>query len=108
MNKKIAAVGNKESVLGFKAIGIDAFPVEGAEEAKRVVHSLAKQGYAIVFITEQTAEGIPEIMERYAASSYPAIIPIPSNLGSNGLGMRRLKKNVEKALGADILFGKEG
>ena len=108
MNKKIAAVGNKESVLGFKAIGIDAFPVTETEEAKRTVHSLAKEGYAVIFITEQTAQGIPEILERYAASPYPAIIPIPSNLGTTGLGMTRLKKNVEKALGADILFGKEG
>ena len=36
-----------------------------------------------------------------------AVIPIPGSQGSNGLGMRRVRANVEKAIGADILFNNE-
>ena len=36
-----------------------------------------------------------------------AVIPIPGSRGSNGLGMSRVRANVEKAIGADILFNNE-
>ena len=31
-NYKIAVLGDKDSVLGFKALGLDVFPAESAEE----------------------------------------------------------------------------
>ena len=34
----------------------------------------------------------------------PAIIPIPGIEGSLGLGISNVKKSVERAVGADILF----
>lgn len=108
MNNKLAAVGDKDSVLGFKAIGIDVFPIMDDEETARTIFRLAKAGYAVIFITEQAAEGAKDMIARYASQAYPAIIPIPSSSGGTGLGMRQLKQNVEKAIGADILFGKEG
>ncbi len=107
-NGKIAAVGDIDSVLAFKALGIDVHPTIDDETTTSLVFNLAKEGYAVIFITEQAAEGIPDMLKRFATESFPAIIPIPSNRGGTGLGMRQLKQNVEKALGADILFGKEG
>ena len=108
MNEKIAAVGDRDSVIAFQALGIEAICVKDAEESAKAIFQLAKKGCAVIFITEQTAEMIPEMISRYDAQPYPAIIPIPSNQGGTGMGMAQLKKNVEKALGADILFGKEG
>ena len=40
-NYKIAVLGDKDSVLGFKALGLDVVPAESAEEAKRTLHALA-------------------------------------------------------------------
>ena len=34
---KIAVVGDRDSVLGFQALGLSVFPVETAEEARRVI-----------------------------------------------------------------------
>lgn len=107
MPKQMAAVGDADAVLGFSALGLDVRPVSDAETAERVIFELVRAGTAIIFITEEIAEQIPNTLQRYAAQAYPAIIPIPSSQGSKGLGMRQLKRNVEKALGADILFGKE-
>ena len=45
---------------------------------------------------------LPKNMNPEAA--YPAIIPIPDNQGSEGIGLQALKQNVEKAVGVDILF----
>lgn len=47
------------------------------------------------------------MIDEYATATFPAIIPIPAGSRSLGLGMKRVKENVEKAVGADILF-KEG
>ncbi len=94
--------------MAFMTLGIDVFPTMDDHEAGRAVLKAAKDGYQVVLITEQAAQNIGEIIGRFAEEPYPAIIPIPSNQGSMGIGMRMLRTNVEKALGADILFGKEG
>jgi len=50
---------------------------------------------------------VQDVINYYATATFPAIIPIPAGMESKGLGMKRIKSNVEKAVGADILF-KEG
>ena len=103
---KIAVLGDKESILAFKAIGVDVFPVNKEEEAREMLKKLARK-YSVIFITEDIAIKINDVVERYKAKPYPAVIPIPSSNGTNGYGMDQIHKNVEKAIGADILFGKE-
>jgi V/A-type H+-transporting ATPase subunit F len=105
---KIAAVGPKEAVLAFKALGIDVRPVLSPEEASRAVFELAGAGYQVIFITEAEAEMIQETISRYKTSATPAIIPIPGASGTTGFGMAAVRANVEKAVGADILFKEEG
>lgn len=105
---RIAAVGPRETVLAFRAIGITAASVDSAEEASRAVFNLANEGYAVIFITEDIAEQITETISRYKTSALPAIIPIPGAAGGTGYGMAAVRANVEKAVGADILFKEEG
>ncbi len=105
---KMAVVGARDSVLAFKALGLTVMPAQTPEEASKAVRTLVKDGYAIIFITEEMAEAIQETLSKYKTQPLPAIIPIPGSNGSNGYGMRALRDNVEKAVGADILFQKEG
>jgi V/A-type H+-transporting ATPase subunit F len=105
---KIGVVGDKDSVLGFKALGISVFPTTDAREASRIIHKIAKESYAVVFLTEQLAKDMDETLEAFKDSVTPAIILIPNNQGTLGLGMKGVRDSVEKAIGADILFGKEG
>lgn len=103
---KIGVIGDSDSVLGFKSLGIDVYPATGGDVMKRI-NQLATKGYAIIFITEQAAEQAVETIDRYKTSPFPAIIPIPGNRGTTGFGMKGIRANVEKAIGADILFGDE-
>lgn len=105
---KIGVIGDRDSILGFKTLGLDIFPVTDTENAGRLIHRLAKEDYAVLFITESIAKDLEEAIERYKAVPYPAIILIPNNQGSIGLGIQGVKDNVEKAIGADILFGERG
>ena len=103
-NQKIAAVGPVDTVLAFKALGIQTAAVSTDEEAARAVTRFAGEGYHVIFITEAEAEGIRDTIARYKSQLFPAIIPIPGAYGSTGLGMRQVRENVKKAVGADILF----
>lgn len=100
---RIAVVGDKDSVLAFKALGVSVFTPIGKEEVRKVVDKLAKENYGVIFITEQEASLIPETLDRYNEEIQPAIILIPSNQGTLNIGMDRINKNVEKAVGSNIL-----
>lgn len=100
---KIAVVGDKDSILAFKALGVDVFTAYESEETRRVVDFLARNNYGIIFITEQLAKLIPDTIERYNKEIIPAVILIPSNRGSLNIGMDKINERVEKAVGTNIL-----
>ena len=100
---KVSVLGDLESVLGFKALWFDAIPVENSEAARDKLHALAREDYAVIYITEQLAETIMDDIARYKDSVRPAIILIPGKDGTLGIGMRGVHRAVERAVGADIL-----
>ena len=99
---KIGAVGDKDSILAFKSIGIDVYPVVDGREARATIDSLADKQYGLIFVTEHIAQEIEETIQRDKRKIVPAIILIPSNQGTLGIGMRDINKNVEKAVGSNI------
>ncbi len=99
---KIGVVGDKDSVLAFQSMGIDIFPVKDAKEARNIIDKIAKEHYGLIFLTEQVAKNIEETVQRYKKKLTPAIILIPSNQGTLGIGMEEINKNVEKAIGSNI------
>ena len=102
---KIGVIGDAASAMGFKAFGLDAFPVSSSEEARTVLHRLAKEDYGIIYMTERFCRDLRSDMAEYTGSKTPAIIPIPGVDGNYGIGIAGVKKSVERAVGADILFG---
>jgi len=102
---KVGVIGDRDSALGFKAVGLDVFPCATAEEARKALKDVAKGEYAIIFVTENLAKDIREAMDQYKDQKLPAIVPIPGMDGNYGVGFGNLKKSVERAIGADILFG---
>ncbi len=102
---KIAVLGDRDSVLGFKALGLDAFFSDSPEELKTELHRLARSNYAVIYITEDYAKALSDEIEKYKDSVTPAIILIPGKSGSLGLGASSLKLSVERAVGADIISG---
>ena len=100
---KIAVLGDRESVLGFKALGLDVYPAETADDARENLHRLARENCAVIYLTEQLGAQLGEEIARYKNKLTPAIILIPGKEGSLGIGMANVKSAVEKAVGADIL-----
>lgn len=104
---KVAVIGEKQIVTAFKAIGFETFFADNASAATEILRTLVKDGdYAVIFITEDVAIGMNDTLEILKSRSYPIVVPLPS-LVPNGYGMDCIKKDVERAIGVDILFNKE-
>ena len=82
---KIAVLGDAQSVQGFAALGLQVCPAENAEQARPILHRLAKEDTAIIYVTEQLAAGLTAELDRYRKAVTPAIILIPGKEGSLGL-----------------------
>lgn len=101
MKGKTAIIGDGESILVFKAVGVEPFPVKNASEAEKILVEIAKT-YKIIFITDDFAAEIDDKIKKYTAQSYPIIVSIPSKVGSNGYGEQKLTEAMEKALGINL------
>ena len=75
---KIAVIGGRDTVMGFKA-------------------------YAIIYIEENFAAQLQNEIGKFKDSPSPAIILIPGREGSAGLGLQALHDAVERAVGTNIL-----
>ena len=104
---KIALIGNRDTIIGFKLLGVSLFPTTKKEEAVEILNKLVKKEYAAIFVTEDTASQIYEEIERLQKTSFAGITVIPNKLEKKYLGLEILRRNIEKAIGTDILFRKE-
>ncbi|MGN1096213.1 MAG: V-type ATP synthase subunit F [Eubacteriales bacterium] len=101
---KIGVIGDRDSVMGFMAVGFSVFTAENGNDAARIFKKIAREDFAVIYITEELAAKIPAEIDKYKDKTLPAVILIPSKNGTTGLGMGNIKKSVERAVGADILF----
>jgi V/A-type H+-transporting ATPase subunit F len=100
----IAMVGDSDSIIGFKLLGISLFPISNKEETIEILNKIVKEKYAVVFITEEIAIQIFEKIEELQKNYFPSIVIIPNKYENKNLGLKILKENIEKAIGKDILF----
>lgn len=100
---EIAMIGDRDSILGFRALGIGIFPANTKGESIEALREIIKQEYKVAFITEQIAPSPEEIASIIGDRTFPVVTMVPSNRGSTGLAMQKLQSLVRKAAGADVL-----
>lgn len=100
---KIGVLGDRDSIYGFGALGLEVFPVEEPEAGARLLRRLAEDGYAVLYVTEALCAQIPEEIVRLRERPQPAVVPIPGISGNTGMGLEQVKRSVEQAVGSNIL-----
>lgn len=102
---KIAVIGGSDTVMGFKALGLETYPAADAEEAGQILRRLTRESesYAIIYIEETLAQHMAHEIDKFKDRPTPAIILIPGREGSIGLGQTALRAAVERAVGTNIL-----
>ncbi|MBF0727203.1 V-type ATP synthase subunit F [Enterococcus gallinarum] len=103
MAAKIGVIGSKESVLPFQLFGFQVCYATAKAEVTRAFQCLVKEEYVVIYVTEKCAALIPEEIAKYQQQVSPAIILIPDYDGSQGVGLKMIQENVEKAVGQNIL-----
>lgn len=99
----IAVIGDAESVLGFKALGLDVHVATDHESGRQALKSLDDGQTAIILIVEELAQRLEPEIRKYEVRLTPAIILIPGVSGSKGIGLEQITTRVKKAVGMDIL-----
>ena len=102
----IAVMGNLDSILVFKTVGFDVFGVNTEVKARNTLNKLVLN-YQIIFITEDYAKCVEDIIEDSLLKAYPIITIIPSGTSNSDYALNKIKQEVEKSLGVNILFDKE-
>jgi len=101
---KIAAIGDKDSILAFKAVGVDIFIADTSIEADTQIKTLAKEQYGVILITESLASQIPSTIQTLKTRTYPVVLLFPSASGQNaGYALESLKTDIEKAVGSSSM-----
>ncbi len=103
---KIGIIGDRATVAGFIALGYTVYEAEDAVSAGEALDRIGDSGeYAIIFIVEKFARELGEKMKKFSSRLTPAVTVLPDGeAGEMSFGMELIKRHVEKAVGADILF----
>ena len=99
---KIGVMGDKDSIYGFSSVGLTVMPVEEPSEGIKLLKSVADE-FAVIYITEKLASEMDQEIRKYRERTVPAIIPIPGVTGNTGIGLKKVSRSVEQAVGSDIL-----
>jgi vacuolar-type H+-ATPase subunit F/Vma7 len=103
-NSHLAVVGERATVIAFEGLGIAAFPVASTEDARKTVSNLIKRKeHAVIFITEDIGQAIPDVIAESSREYAPSVVLVPSSAGSQQIGLRKLSRVLKRALGTDIL-----
>lgn len=104
MAKKIAFIGDLETIIGFKSFGADVYEVSKKEDLRKVFDEVLKSDYGTIFITDLVEEWLGEDLEKLENKT--VVLTIPSCKTRKDMGFRNLEILVEKSIGIAKLFDK--
>ena len=83
---RAAVIGDRDSIYGFAALGLEVFPVTDSEMGSKTLRRLAEGEYAVIYITEALAAELEhELEDRKSTrqnSSHSRRSRMPSSAGS--------------------------
>ena len=96
---KIAVIGDRDSVLGYMALGFAARPVSDPGEAASALHALARTGdIGVIFITEDIACQIEEDIAKYGLYTYEEFAHLMTKEQFEALNIAEIKIAIGKGL----------
>jgi vacuolar-type H+-ATPase subunit F/Vma7 len=99
----LAIVGQKETIMPFLATGAKVIYADKGE-CVAVVEDLIKQGFKIIFFTEEFIDELHDVLQMYRNQTTPCLIPVPTGRGKTKLALERIRRVIKKAVGADVFL----
>ncbi|OYD15241.1 hypothetical protein CH333_06225 [candidate division WOR-3 bacterium JGI_Cruoil_03_44_89] len=103
MATKLAAVGEYDVIMPFKAVGVEIYPVTSDKDFIQMVMKLIEEEVGVIFLSDKFLDGVESIFKKVSVRPLPCLIPIPGPLGATEFARKRMRNLVKKACGVDIM-----
>ncbi len=97
---KIGILGRDENLLGFGVLGITVFCVQNSREAEEALCNM--KDFGLIFLSDDLAEPLSATISEMEERGGPVFLFLPDSGETESVGQNRLRRYVEKAVGADI------
>lgn len=99
----VAFIGDADSVLGFRALGVRAEVPAGPEQAVQAFRALVSSGASVIVVTEDFLDALREEIDLAAGRPVPAVVVLPGVKGSKGRGGETIRRLITRAVGVDLM-----
>jgi len=100
---RIAFLGDVDSTLGFRALGVETVVPDGPESARENFRRLVRQETSVIMITEDLLEVLQEQIDETMDSAVPAVVVLPGIAGSRKRGVDTIRELIIRAVGVDLM-----
>ncbi|MGQ9543154.1 MAG: V-type ATP synthase subunit F [Candidatus Bathyarchaeia archaeon] len=104
----VAIIAEKHVAVGFRLAGVEAYPIEGVEEARTTLSRLVDEGkHDVIILTEKLSQELRRERERIVSSgkARPILAVIPDFKGPTGQRIKELHALISESVGAELKFG---
>lgn len=105
---EVGFVGGPDAAAVFRPLGLDVAVATDGQQAAAALERMTGGEHALVFIEEELGIGLADTIARLKRRPLPVIALVPGVRGSRGTAQEAIRKLVERAVGADILFKGDG
>jgi vacuolar-type H+-ATPase subunit F/Vma7 len=105
MPNQIAVIGDSDFILGFKALGCALYSVDEEADLRKLFDGVIKDNPLCIFILEDYAAKILDLIGQYSQASQPMIIALPDFRKDLSLSEDLLSRMAIRAIGQDIIKG---
>ncbi len=103
MQGGIAFMGDADSVLGFRALGVETVVPENGARAREEFDRLVANGTSVIIVTEDLMRELKEKVEETVHSAIPSVVVLPGVRGTRGGGEQTIRELIIKAVGVDLM-----
>jgi len=100
---KIAFIGDADSVLGFRALGVETVVPENESEAREQFARLVKEKASIIMITEDMIDHLQEQIDETVHMAIPSVVVLPGITGTQRRGEDTIRELIIRAVGVDLM-----
>ncbi len=100
---KIAFIGDADSVLGFRALGVETVVPGNADEARKQFARLVKEKTSIIMITEDMMDHLQDQIDETVHMAIPSVVVLPGIKGTQRRGEDTIRELIIKAVGVDLM-----
>ncbi len=100
---KIAFIGDADSVLGFRALGVETVVPVNSNEAREQFARLVKEKTSIIMITEDMMDNLQDQIDETVHMAIPSVVVLPGITGTQRRGEDTIRELIIKAVGVDLM-----